>query len=498
MLNIFDVLDVLVKYVPLVLFLIITIICVACLAMWIVDRTQSKHAIKRNYPLIGRFRYLFEHLGGFFRQYFFAMDWEERPFNRAQRSWIYRAAKNIVDMVAFGSTRGNAKDGDVIFVNHPYPPLDEDCCKTSPIIVGPYCNEPWVSASFFGISGMSFGAISKPAIEALSKGARIAGTWLNTGEGGLTKYHLSGGADLIFQIGTAKYSVSDNNGDLCDKRLHEIATHPQVKMFELKISQGAKINKGGILPAEKVTPEIAEARGIPVGRASISPNRHKDIKCNSDLLDVLERIRRVTGKPVGFKVALGSSDWINQLAEDIRARGIESAPDFITLDSAGGDGGTGAAPMTLMDGVGMSIKESLPILIDALTKRGLKERIKVFVSGKLINPSDVAWALCSGADFCCSARGYMFALGCIQSLQCHKNTCPTGITTHDKKLQRGLVSSEKSTRVAYYTKNMINAVEVLAHSCGVSEPRQLNASHARVFSGGKSISLQAHNQAIVS
>ena len=239
--------------------------------LYVLDISQTKHAIRRNYPVIGRLRYFFEHLGTFFRQYFFAMDREEMPFNREQRSWVYRAAKNVDNTVAFGSTRDLKPTGSVLFVNCPFPTLEEDSAPTGSVTIGPFCPEPYRTDSLFNISGMSHGAISRPAALALSNGARMAGCWLNTGEGGLSPQHLEGGCDIVFQIGTAKYGVRDETGALCEDRLREVAAHPQVKMFELKLSQGAKPGNGGILPAVKVTPEISGIRGIPVGQDSISP-----------------------------------------------------------------------------------------------------------------------------------------------------------------------------------------------------------------------------------
>jgi len=318
---------------------------------------------------------------------------------------------------------------------------------------------------------MSYGAISKPAVRALSSGAKKAGIWMNTGEGGLSPYHLEGGADIVFQIGTAKNGVRDKEGNLNDDKLREVAAHDAVRMFEIKLSQGAKPGKGGILPGGKVTVEIAAIRGIDPGSDAISPNRHIDINSNSDLLDMIYRIREVTGKPVGFKSVIGAYGWLDSLFAEIRERGIESAPDFITVDSA--DGGTGAAPMPLIDDVGLPLRESLPMVVDKLNEYGLRQRTAVIASGKLVTPTDVAWALCLGADFVVSARGFMFALGCIQALQCNKNTCPTGITTHNKRLQRGLNPKDKAVRVANYAKNITYEVGIIAHSCGVREPRQL-------------------------
>lgn len=358
------------------------------------------------------------------------------------------------------------------------------------VVVGPDCPQPYVTRSLINISGMSFGAISKPAILALSQGAQRAGCWLNTGEGGLSPWHLEGGADLVFQIGTARFGVRDAAGRLDEGKLREIAAHPQVRMFEIKLSQGAKPGKGGILPGAKVTPEIAAIRGIRPGEDAISPNRHPDIRDNGELLDMIARVRRMTGKPTGFKAVLGGSEWLDALFALIRERGLASAPDFITVDGA--EGGTGAAPKALIDDMGLSLWEALPLLVDKLAEYGLRQRVKVIASGKLVTPADVAWALCAGADFTCSARGFMFALGCIQSLHCNRNTCPTGITTHDARLQKGLIPEAKAERVAHYQRNMTREVGVLAHACGVREPRELNRSHCRVVgAAGLSVPLAA-------
>ena len=458
------------------------------IVMYIVDVTQTKHAIRRNFPVVGRFRYLFEKLGEYFRQYFFAMDREELPFNRAQRSWVYRAAKKVDTTVAFGSTRDLRPIGTAMFVNCPYPVLESDIAPASELEIGPYARQPYKSSSIFNVSAMSYGAISKPAVLALSKGSRMAGNWMNTGEGGLSPFHLEGGADIVFQIGTAKYGVRDKEGKLDDDKLREVAAHEQVRMIELKLSQGAKPGKGGILPAAKVTEEIAKIRGIPVGEASISPNRHPDIDSTSQLLDMINHIRDVTGKPVGFKAVIGAYGWLDELFDLVNERGIESAPDFITVDS--GDGGTGAAPMSLIDCVGLPIRESLPLVVDMIGRHGLKGRIRVIASGKLITPAEAAMALCVGADFINSARGFMFALGCIQALQCNRNTCPTGITTHDKRLQRGLVVADKAERVKNYSLMMHKEIGIIAHSCGVPEPRRLKRFHCRVVQeNGRSVPL---------
>lgn len=460
----------------------------AVMVMYVVDKTQTKSAIRRNFPVVGRFRYFFENLGEYFRQYFFAQDREEMPFNRAQRSWVYRAAKNLDNTIAFGSTRDLRPVGTVIFVNCPFPVLDTDIAQTSALKIGPYARQPYVTDSIFNVSAMSYGAISKPAVLALSKGSAMAGNWMNTGEGGLSPYHLEGGADIVFQIGTANYGVRNDDGSLSDEKLKGVAAHEQVKMIEIKLSQGAKPGKGGILPGAKVTEEIARIRGIPAGEDSISPNRHPEVDSSEDLLNMINHIRDVTGLPVGFKAVIGAYGWLDELFALILERGIESAPDFITVDS--GDGGTGAAPMSLMDSVGLPLRESLPLVVDMIDRHGLGDRIHVIASGKLITPAEAAWALCVGADFINSARGFMFSLGCIQALQCNKNICPTGITTHNKQLQRGLVVADKAERVHQYSKNMRKEIGIIAHSCGVSEPRQLRRFHCRIVgTDGRSIPL---------
>jgi glutamate synthase domain-containing protein 2 len=466
----------------------IGLVVLAMIVLFVIDRSQTSDAVRRNYPVLGRFRHIFSELGEFFRQYFFAMDREELPFNRAQRDWIGHAAKGDSNTIAFGSTRLLTAPGTALFSNAAFPPIDEQTCATDPMIIGPDCRTPYTARSIINISGMSYGALSRPAVEALSRGAAEAGIWMNTGEGGLSPYHLAGGADIVFQIGTAKYGVRDANGDLSDDKLREVAAHDRVVMFEVKLAQGAKPGKGGILPAAKVNKEIAAIRGIEVGKASISPNRHVEVDDYDDLLDLIARIRTVTGKPVGFKTVIGDPAEFQLFFDVLAKRGPEAAPDFITID--GGEGGTGAAPMPLMDLVGMSIREALPIVSDMIYAAGLQNRIRLVASGKLVNPGDIAWALAAGADFVISARGFMFSLGCIQALKCNKNTCPTGITTHDPRFQKGLVPEDKYKKVARYAKQLTKEVETIAHSVGVVEPRQIRRSHVRVVQpNGQTVSM---------
>ena len=464
------------------------VVAVVLVIVWFIqDVTQKKHSILRNYPVIGRLRFFFETQGKYFRQYFFANDRDEMPFNRATRTWIYKIAKNKGSLVGFGSTNDLRQPGSVIFVNAAFPIQEEDQLPTPSLHIGQgYCEHPFEAKSIINISAMSYGAISNPAVRALSLGAAQAGCWLNTGEGGLSPYHLEGDCDLIMQIGTAKYGIRDEQGNFSPQRAKELSK--VVKAFEIKLSQGAKPGKGGLLPANKVHEEIAAIRGIPVNQDSISPNRHKDINNIDELLDKINHLRELTGRPVGIKTAIGGWNFINELCDSINRRGLQYAPDFLTID--GGEGGSGAAPQSLMDHVSLPISEALPRVIDALIQSDLKNRIYVVAAGKLVTSSEGAWALCVGADFVNTARGFMFSLGCIQAMRCHLNTCPTGITTHDVRLQNGLVVEEKYLRVANYAKNVNKEINMIAHSCGLHHARQFKREHVRIVeTAGKSIAL---------
>jgi glutamate synthase domain-containing protein 2 len=456
---------------------------------YIQDITQQKHAVLRNFPIIGHLRYFFENLGEYFRQYFFLGDRDEMPFNRATRAWVYRLAKNEGGILGFGSTYNIHEAGALIFVNAPFPVQEDERQPTPPLLIGEgFCDKPMLGRSLINISGMSFGAISKPAVRALSHGAAKAGCWMDTGEGGLSPYHLEGGCDLIFQIGTAKYGVRDDAGKLSPEKLREVAANETVRAFEIKLSQGAKPGKGGVLLAGKVTEEIARIRGIPVGQDSLSPNRHRDIANMRELLDMVERVRDITGKPVGIKTAIGGWHFMNDLTEEVTRRGLTAAPDFIAID--GGEGGSGAAPQALADHMALSIDEALPRVVDSLIESNLRHRVRLIAAGKLLTPARVAWALSAGADFINTARGFMFSLGCIQALRCHANTCPTGITTHNERLQRGLVVEDKAERVAYYCANMNKEIDMIAHSCGLLHAREFRREHVRIVqASGQSVAL---------
>ena len=445
------------------------------------DRFQSRNAIHRNYPVLGHMRYILKELGVFLRSYFFAADREELPFNRFQRDYVNNMADEKGGVIAFGSDYDLRADGAIRFANSFYPTLAEDVLHVRKVTFGADTAHPYTTDSYFNISGTSYGAMSGNAILALSRGAKLAGAWHNTGEGGFSPFHAEGGADTVFQIGTANYGVRDKDGNLDGAKLAALAENPQIVMFEIKLSQGAKPGKGGILLAAKVTDIIAETRGITPGEDSVSPNRRRDVGNADELTALIARVKKLTNKPVGIKFVLGRAQDLDEMFAAFTAHQVY--PSFITLDGA--DGGTGAAPAALMDHVGMVLPESLPALMEKLTAHNLRDKILVCVSGKLITPAEIAWALAEGAVAVNSARGPMFALGCIQALQCDKNTCPTGITTHDKKLVRGLDPNVKAHRVAHYLTNVKKQVGYIAHATGASCARSLDRE--RVFRIGSDL-----------
>ena len=446
------------------------------------DTHQTEHTILRNFPVLGHFRYFSESFGEYMRQYQYLPDWLERPFNRLERSWIYRSAKGVSNLVSFGSEAAPP----FAFRNAAFPILDEERSawpgKQIGIAEGPGASaQPYMAPSFFNISGMSYGALSHAAVSALSRGAKQAGIWMATGEGGLAKYHLEGGCDVIMQIGTAKYGVRDAHGNLSEDRLREIAAHKQVRMFEVKLAQGAKPGKGGILPGAKVSAEIAAIRGIPEGQDSISPNRHTDIANITELGAFVDRVRRVTGRPVGVKLVAGQEGFLDEWFADC-ALNPAHCPDYVQID--GGEGGTGAAPAPLADYVGLPITQALPLIVAARARHGLQERIRITASGKLVTPDKVAWALCMGADFVSSARGFMFSLGCIQAMKCGTGKCPTGVTAVDPRLIAGLDPTDKAVRVMRYANRVREEVEIIAHSCGLPNASGFQPQHVTTIERG--------------
>lgn len=463
---------------------IVCLVIVGLVILYMIDKFQTKHTLRRNFPILARGRWIFEHWGHFIRPYIITQDHEELPFNRSQREYVYKASKNNALNYSFGSTKPS-KEGDHVFVHSMFPYM-KDVQVNKPLIFGEHMGNPYHSKSRFNISGMSYGAISKEAVLALSNGIKMAGGWMNTGEGALSPYHIEGGADIVFQIGTAKYGVGNPDNTLNIQKLKDLSVLDNVKMIEIKLSQGAKPGKGGILPAEKVTAEIAEIRGIEVGKASISPNAHVDGTNLSELVDLIYTVQKESNLPTGIKLVVGEPEDISLLLNKIKEKmdkdtetGHFYCPSFITIDSS--LGGTGAAPMAHLMAMGLELKDSMPIIINALERYKLRDKIKVIVSGKLITPIEAAWAFAMGADSVSTARGFLFSLGCIQALKCSKGTCPTGITTHDRRYTKGLDPEIKAVRVYNYHKNMMKDLIGIAHSCGVESFEDLKPNNLRVY-----------------
>jgi glutamate synthase domain-containing protein 2 len=439
------------------------------------DVMQTRHAVLRNFPLLGHLRYLLEDLGPELNQYFVEGDLNGRPFNRDQRSLVYQRAKSVIDETPFG-TQLDVYSAEYQWINHSIAPRDKqrDAPRTLRIEVGgPQCGVPY-SASVFNISAMSFGSLGAPAVRALNRGARNGGFAHDTGEGGISPYHREAGGDLIWEIGTGYFSCRTPDGSFDPDRFKDNARAEQIKMIELKLSQGAKPGKGGILPGRKVTPEIAATRGVKPGVDCISPARHSSFATPRELLEFLATLRDQSGgKPVGFKLCVGHPSEILGICKAMLASGIR--PDFIVVD--GGEGGTGAAPVEFTDHVGAPLREGLVLLQNALVGAGLREHIRIGASGKLLSGFDIACAMALGADWANSARGFMLALGCLQSLRCHTNKCPTGVATQDPRLQRGLDPTDKAQRVQSYHHHTVDALAALIAAAGLSQPRELRPSH---------------------
>ncbi|MDF1580186.1 MAG: FMN-binding glutamate synthase family protein [Desulfuromonadales bacterium] len=416
------------------------------------DILQPRHAILRNFPILGHFRFLLESIRPEIQQYFIESDDEEHPFSREKRSVVYQRAKKTLDTIPFGTHRDVYRIG-YEWINHSIRPGKADPEKAWTLIGGPDCSQPY-RASIFNISAMSFGALSHNAIHALSQGAKTGGFYHNTGEGGISPYHLAGGADLVWQIGTGYFGCRDRNGNFCSDTFRQRATLPAVKMIEIKISQGAKPGHGGILPASKVTPEIAAIRDVPLGQDVLSPPAHSAFSTPLELLEFVAELRRLSdGKPVGFKLCVGEMREFFSICKAMLQSGI--SPDFITVD--GGEGGTGAAPLEFTNSVGFPLYDGLFFVHSALVGAGLRDQIRIIAAGKITTGFHLLTRMALGADACCSARAMMFSLGCIQALKCNNNTCPTGVATQTPHLARGLVVADKAPRVANFQQATVDA-----------------------------------------
>ncbi len=441
----------------------------AILGTW--DLLQRKRTVSRNYPVLAHFRYFLESIGPEIRQYFIQSDTEEHPFSREQRTIVYQRAKNTLDKRPFGSQL-DMNDEGFEWMHHSLLPVDIPD-NDFRVTIGASCKKPY-QASVFNISAMSFGSLSANAILSLNAGAKKGGFYHDTGEGSISRYHREPGGDLVWEIGSGYFGCRNPDGTFSEEMFVENATQDQVKMIELKLSQGAKPGHGGILPGAKVTPEIAEARGVTVGQDVISPARHSAFGTPIELLEFIDRLRELSGgKPVGFKLAIGHPwEWfaiVKAMLETGRR------PDFIVVD--GGEGGTGAAPLEFINRLGMPLMEALQLVHNTLVGAGLREHIAIGAAGKITSAFNIARTLALGADWCNAARGYMFALGCIQALNCHTGKCPSGVATQDPKRGAMLDVPDKSERVANYHRNTVDALANLLGAAGLKHPSELGPEH---------------------
>jgi len=442
------------------------------LGMGLQDFVQTRHAIRRNFPLLGRFRYWFEAIRPEINQYFIESNTDGKPFSREQRSVVYQRAKCQLDTLPFG-TQADLYENGYEWVNHSLAPVPVAPESLRVTVGGPACQRPY-DASLLNISAMSYGALSKNAILALNGGAKDGRFAHNTGEGGISPYHLDPGGDLIWQIGTGYFGCRTEEGRFCPDTFRTQAQRPEVKMIELKLSQGAKPGHGGILPAGKVTEEIGAIRGVPLGRDVLSPSAHSAFATPIELMAFVDRLRELAGgKPVGIKLCIGKRREFLALCKAMVHTGI--IPDFVAID--GGEGGTGAAPLEFSNHVGAPGTESLVFAHNALTGFGLREHVRVFAAGKVTTAFGMVKLLALGADAIYSARAMMMALGCIQALRCNSNYCPTGVATQNPQLVAGLVVADKRWRVAMYREETLKGLAEILAAMGLERARDLRPWH---------------------
>ncbi|MGG3798680.1 FMN-binding glutamate synthase family protein [Metabacillus fastidiosus] len=486
------------------------ILVVIVIYLFIFDRNQKAHSILRNYPVLGRVRYFFEQVGPEFRQYWFNNDTEGKPFSRDDYEHIVKSSKYMRDVIGFGSKRDFDEEG--FFVrNDMFPKLTEEMKldkntrittkryillkdplfsqrkekwedeqslayllhDDDAVVIGSNTKHPFVLKGLIGMSAMSYGSLGDQAITALSEGLGLAkGTWMNTGEGGLSPYHLKGDVDIIMQIGPAMFGVRNKDGGMDWDELKRKSEIPQIKAFEIKLAQGAK-TRGGHIDAEKVTPAIAEIRKVEPFKSVDSPNRFHEFSDVPSLCEFIEKIREHTAKPVGIKMVIGGNDSVEQLAKYMKDTG--KGPDFITID--GGEGGTGASYQELIDSVGLPIKSALPILVSTLEKYGVRDRVKIIASGKLFTPDRIAIAIAMGADLVNIARGFMITIGCIQTLKCHSNACPVGVATTDPELQKALIIDEKKYRAVNFLVTLRKGLYRISAAAGIDSPVHFKPKH---------------------
>ncbi len=429
------------------------------------DVRQSSHSVLRNYPVLGHVRFLMEKIRPEIRQYLLEDDQDEEPFSRDQRSLVYQRAKNQEDARPFG-TKKRVYEGGYSWVTHSVHPKHIENTDFRITVGGNACKQPY-NASIYNISAMSFGSLSGNAIKALNMGAKMGGFAHDTGEGSVSRYHKEGGGDLIYQVASGYFGARAEDGSFNPEKYAKTATLPQVKMIELKLSQGAKPGHGGMLPAGKITTEIAEARGIPMGEDCVSPAAHSAFSTPIEMCEFLGQLRDLSGgKPVGFKLCIGHQREFMCMVKAMLETGI--VPDFIVVDGA--EGGTGAAPLEFANHVGMPMVEGLTFVHNVLRGAGIRDQVKLGAAGKIVSAFDIARALALGADWCNSARGFMFAIGCIQAQACHTNHCPVGVATQDPLRARALDPEHKSKRVARFHRETLDALGEMTGAAGLSNP----------------------------
>nr|WP_310417795.1 FMN-binding glutamate synthase family protein [Mycoplana sp. BE70] len=436
------------------------------------DMRQYKHAILRNYPIIGHMRFILESFRPELRQYLIESDRDEEPFSRQDRGLVYQRAKGVEDKRPFGTIE-NVYGSGYAWLTHSAAPTEIKTTDFRVRIGGSACKQPY-NASLYNISAMSFGSLSANAILALNTGAKKGGFAHDTGEGSISRYHRQGGGDLIYQVASGYFGCRNDDGTFSPERFAELAADPQIKMIEIKLSQGAKPGHGGMLPASKISKEIAEARGIPMGVDCISPAAHSTFSTPVGLMEFVGQLRDLSGgKPVGIKLCIGHRREFLSMVKAMLKTGI--IPDFIVVD--GKEGGTGAAPVEFANRVGMPMLEGLTFVHNALRGAGIRHEVKIGAAGKIISAFDIARTLALGADWCNSARGFMFAVGCIQAQSCHTNHCPVGIATQDKLRQKAIHVGDKSDRVARFHRNTMKALGEIAGAAGLSNPSDFMPYH---------------------
>ena len=468
-------------------FAIVAIVAGLLTGLGAIDFLQTKQAIRRNYPIMSHIRFFLEYVRPEIRQYFLESDTEKIPFSRAQRTLAYQRAKNVIDKRPFG-TQLDVYEDDYEWVNHSLNPVaikDHDFR----VAIGSEACALKYSASVLNISAMSFGALSANAIRALNKGAAKGRFAHDTGEGSISRYHREHGGDLVWEIGSGYFGCRNDDGTFSARKFEENARDPQVKMIEIKLSQGAKPGHGGVLPGPKVTPEIAEARHVPAGVDCISPPSHSAFGTPLEMMQFIARLRELSGgKPTGFKLCIGHPWEFFAICKAMLETGI--APDFIVVD--GGEGGTGAAPVEFTNHVGTPLQEGLLLVQNTLVGLNLRPRIRLGASGKIISAYDMARTMALGADWCNSARGFMFALGCIQAQTCHTGTCPTGVSPPDPLRQRARVPDDKAERVYHFHRNTLKALAELVGAAGLAHPGEIKPHHIVRRVSGNEVRLLAN------